>query len=57
MPHFAYADIIWDNYTETQSNMLESLHMEAIKNITGDVSRNKPPETLRTIKILLIKKT
>lgn len=37
MPHFDYADIIWDNCTETQSNMLENLHLEAIRIIIGGV--------------------
>ena len=37
MPHFDYADIIWDNCTETQANMLENLHLEAIRIIIGGV--------------------
>ena len=37
MPHFDYADISWHNCTETQSNMLESLHLEAIRIIIGGV--------------------
>ena len=37
LPLFDYADIIWDNCTNTQSNMLENLHLEAIRIITGSV--------------------
>ena len=36
-PLFDYADIIWDNYINTQSNMLENLHLEVIRIITGSV--------------------
>ena len=36
LPLFDYADIIWDNCTNTQSNMLEN-HLEAIRIITGSV--------------------
>ena len=34
-PTFDYADIVWDNCTDTQSKMLENLHLEAIRIITG----------------------
>ena len=37
MPHFDYADIIRDNCTKTLSNMMESLHLEAIRIIIGGV--------------------
>ena len=37
LPHFDYADIIWDNCTETQSNLLENMHLEAIRIIIGAV--------------------
>ena len=37
VPHFDYADIIWDNCTETQSAMLEDLQLEAIRTIIGAV--------------------
>ena len=37
MPHYDYADIIWDNCTGTKSNMLEKLHLEAIRIILGGV--------------------
>ena len=36
-PLFDYADIIWDNCTNTQSNILENLHLEAYEVITGSV--------------------
>ena len=32
LPLFDYADIIWDNCTNTQSNMLENIHLEANTN-------------------------
>ena len=31
LPLFDYADIVWDNCTDTQSKMLENLHLEAIR--------------------------
>ncbi|XP_076452566.1 uncharacterized protein LOC143288125 [Babylonia areolata] len=37
LPHFDYADILWDNCSDAQSNMLESLHLEAIRIIVGAV--------------------
>ena len=37
IPHFDYADIVWDNCTDTQSNVLEKLHLEAIRIIIGSV--------------------
>jgi hypothetical protein len=37
LPHFDYADIIWDNCTDAQSNTLEQLHLEAIRIIIGSV--------------------
>ena len=37
LPHFDYADIIWDKCTETQSNLLENMHLEAIRTIIGAV--------------------
>ena len=30
LPLFDYANIIWDNCTNTESKMLENLHVEAI---------------------------
>ena len=35
LPLFGYADIVWDNCTDTQSKMLENLHLEAIRMIIG----------------------
>ena len=35
--HFNYADIIWDNCTDTQSNLLENMHLEAVRIIIGAV--------------------
>ena len=37
MPHFDYACIVWDNCTETLSNLLENLHLEALRIVTGSV--------------------
>eukprot|EP00916_Digyalum_oweni_P006721 GHVL01011503.1.p1 GENE.GHVL01011503.1~~GHVL01011503.1.p1 ORF type:complete len:354 (+),score=16.94 GHVL01011503.1:1058-2119(+) len=37
LPHFDYADIIWDNCTEYWSTALEKLHLEAIRTIIGGV--------------------
>ena len=37
LPLFDYADIIWDSCTETQSNILENLHLDAIRTIIGGV--------------------
>jgi len=37
LPFFDYADIVWDNCTDTQSKMLENLHLEAIRIIIGGI--------------------
>ena len=37
LPLFDYADIVWDNCTDTQSKMLENLHLEAIRIIIGGI--------------------
>ena len=37
LPHFDYADIIWDNCTDRQSKMPESLHSEAIRLILDGI--------------------
>ena len=37
LPHFDYADVIWDNCTEEQSNTLEQLHLDGIRTIIGGV--------------------
>lgn len=37
LPHFDYADIVWDNCTEILSNALEKLHLEGIRIILGSV--------------------
>ena len=37
LPQFDYADIVWDNCSGTLSNILESLHLEAIRIILGAV--------------------
>ena len=45
LPLFDYADIVWDNCTDTQSKMLENLHLEAIRFIIGGTrgtSHQKP---------------
>ena len=37
LPQFDYADIAWDNCSGTLSNLLENLHLEAIRIILGAV--------------------
>ena len=37
LPHFDYADALWDNCTIALSEMLENLNLEAIRTITGSV--------------------
>ena len=39
LPLFDYANIIWDNCTNTESKMLENLHIEAIRIIMGGICR------------------
>lgn len=39
LPIFDYADVVWDNCTEYQANMLEDLHLDALRTITGTVRR------------------
>ena len=46
LTHFDYTDIIWDNCAETQSNMLENLHLEAIRIIIGGIRRTIQSDTL-----------
>lgn len=35
LPHFDYADIIWDSCSDTLANKLEELHLHALRIITG----------------------
>ena len=37
LPHFEYADVLWDNCTDGLSDELESLHLDAIRTIIGAV--------------------
>ena len=37
LPHFDYADALWDNCTIALSEMLENINLEAIRTITGSV--------------------
>lgn len=37
LPHFDYADVLWDNCTQTQAEDLESLHLDALRSIIGSV--------------------
>lgn len=37
MPIFDYADVVWDSCTDTLSNVLEDLHLQALRIITGTV--------------------
>ena len=35
LPHFDYGDVIWDNCTQTLSNQLEEIHLDALRTIIG----------------------
>jgi hypothetical protein len=37
LPHFDYADVLWDGCTETLSDELELLHLDALRTIIGTV--------------------
>ena len=37
LPHFDYADVIWDNCTQYQSEQLEQIQLEALRTIVGTV--------------------
>ena len=37
LPHFDYADVVWDNCTDRLCDELESLHLDAIRTIIGAV--------------------
>ena len=37
LPHFDYADVVWDNCTDGLSDELETLHLDAIRTIIGAV--------------------
>ena len=37
LPHFDYADVLWDGCTQTLAQELESLHLEALRTIIGTV--------------------
>ena len=37
LPILDYADVIWDNCTETQANALEEIQLDALRTITGSV--------------------
>ena len=37
LPHIEYADVVWDNCTDRLADELESLHLDAIRTITGAV--------------------
>jgi hypothetical protein len=37
MPHFDYADVVWDSCPEVLSNSLEDLHLQALRIISGSV--------------------
>ena len=54
--HFDYADIIWDSCTETQSNLLENMHLEAIRIIIGAVKGTNHQKIVRGIRVLFSKR-
>lgn len=35
LPHFDYADVLWDNCTQDSAQELETLHLDALRTITG----------------------
>ncbi|XP_070179104.1 uncharacterized protein [Littorina saxatilis] len=37
LPHFDYADVVWDNCTKIMADALEKLHLEALRIIIGGV--------------------
>ena len=37
LPHFDYADVVWDNCTKKLAEELENLHLDAIRTIIGAV--------------------
>ena len=37
LPHFDYADVIYDNCTKAQNDQLENLHLEGIRTVIGAV--------------------
>ena len=37
LPHFDYADVLWDNCTETDQDKLENLQLDALRTIVGSV--------------------
>ena len=42
LPQFDYADIVWDKCSGTLSNILENLHLEAMRNIVAAVKGTNP---------------
>lgn len=37
LPHFDYADDVWDDLTQLQADILEHLYLEALRTIIGTV--------------------
>ena len=37
MPHFDYADVVWDNLTQLQAESLEQIQLDALRTIIGTV--------------------
>ena len=37
LPHFDYADVVWDNLTQLQIESLEKIQLEALRIIIGTV--------------------
>ena len=37
LPHFDYADVIWDNCAYNQSKMIKDLHLESIRIIGAEL--------------------
>ena len=53
LPQFDYADIVWDNCSGTLSNMLENLHLEAIRIILGAVTGTSPKISIKNLDFAL----
>ena len=47
LPIFDYADVIWDNCTDYQSNLLENLHIDAPCTVIGAVRGTSHAKSLR----------
>ncbi len=56
LPLFNYADINLDNCTSTQPNILENLHLEALRIISDSVRGTSHQKTLQRVEILFFER-